>query len=1185
MREPRIYRIFLSSPGDVQVERNRSQTVVDRLNAEYAGQPIFSMKRWEQSYYSATGSFQDQIPDPGEHDIVVFIFWKRLGTDLPPAFNRPDGSSRTGTEYEFELARDARERSPDSLPDILVYRKTAKITFEEESVDIERAQKRALDQFWERWFRSDSGHFLAGFQSFSDVDDFEHQFERNLREWLRRRRGGQTVWDIASQGSPYRGLVPYEEEQASLFFGRDTDVARARAAFIEAAIGREVGRRGTPFLLILGPSGCGKSSFMRAGLVPHMRAVGAPAFLQDGSDELSAFQTLVITPRELGENLCRGLAHALYRPASRSQTRIGLERLSDGDYATADDFAILAANSPESAAAPIISALERAAAESLEPRSANSSHSRLGLLLAIDQLEELFALPEPSRRSFVRLLAALTATGRVWVIGTMRNDFYDRLQQDTELSLLSKRGRLYNLAPPGLADYRDIIVQPARAAGLKFEVNGGRDLAAEIEAECASEGALPMVAFMLEQLFQERSGELLLLSTYDRLGGAAGALAQRADQVLSQLPKEVRDAFPRLVRRLVRKGLQDLVPTAISAPLTAFPLGSPERQLIEALADARLIRTLTTLTGEHSAAVGVVRWSHEALLVRWPTLRDSVDADRRDYETLDRLSNAYSLWQRTPPAQQPERLPADLALAEASDLVGRWGKDVDDRLRDFVQLALDRARGRRRRRRHLTTAVIAALAVFAIAATIAGLMAIKQRDLAVKEQASADRTSSFLVSLFELADPSESRGNAVTVREVLDRGAAEVTHSLAGDPSIRANLLTAMGQAYSGLGLYPPAEKLLEQARSDQGAVTVPAESRVRTLLASGTTLYLAADYDASAKLLREAVALARAKLDSADVLRSEALDSLADVLGQLEQYNEAEELCREALRVDRKRGSDQAAVLARTLDTLGGLLYASGNLKDAEATMREALALHEQASGLRHPVTAVAMNNLAAVMFQSGRYDEAAAMYQQALPIYREVYGAAHPEVAGLLNNMGRTALMAGHVLDAEPLLRQSLAMREKLGSESSDQLVPILNSLAMIDAYENRLPEAREEISRAERIARLPNHGELLDQVLLTRADMEVSTGDADRAAAALTESRRLLQAAWPLSQHPSEAWRYAVWDSVEAELLLRRGNFEAARRLIDAALPPITQRFGAQGFHTQLARRRAQIIERGATRVRTL
>jgi len=260
-----VYKVFLSSPKDVRPERDRTETVIARLNAEHPGAALFSLTRWENQPYLADRTFQDQILSPGAHDLVVFILWKRLGTDLPSAYNRADGTARTGTEYEFEQARDAREKRADQLPDILVYRKTAQVTFNEETVDIERAQKKALDQFWERWFRSDTGHFIAGFQSFADAGDFEQQFERNLRVWLRRRRAREVVWDIVTQGSPYRGLAPYEEEQSGLFFGRDADMGRARARFIEAAIGHESGRRGTSFLLILGASGAGKSSFLRAG--------------------------------------------------------------------------------------------------------------------------------------------------------------------------------------------------------------------------------------------------------------------------------------------------------------------------------------------------------------------------------------------------------------------------------------------------------------------------------------------------------------------------------------------------------------------------------------------------------------------------------------------------------------------------------------------------------------------------------------------------------------------------------------------------------------------------------------------------------------------------------------------------------------------------------------------------------
>ena len=316
-------------------------------------------------------------------------------------------------------------------------------------------------------------------------------------------------------------------------------------------------------------------------------------------------------------------------PATRGET--GLPQLAQGDYPTPEGFATLAAGSPQSACAPIVRALDRVGAEGQD--HSGGPLRRFGLLLAIDQMEELFARPERDRHAFVQLLSALVATGRVWVTGTMRNDFYDRLRQDADLSALADGGRLYDLLPPSLADYRAIIRQPAAAAGLKFEATEHRDLAAEIEGEAAGEGALPMIAFLLEQLFQERRGDLLTLETYDQLGGAAGALAQRGEQVFATLPAEVQSAFPRVVRRLVRKSIHDLAPTATAAPLSALAAESADEKLIEALSEARLVRNFSVLGSSGHAPTAWVRWTHEALLTRWPRLRNSVDADRRDYET------------------------------------------------------------------------------------------------------------------------------------------------------------------------------------------------------------------------------------------------------------------------------------------------------------------------------------------------------------------------------------------------------------------------------------------------------------------------------------------------------------------------------------------------------------------------
>jgi hypothetical protein len=64
---------------------------------------------------------------------------------------------------------------------------------------------------------------------------------------------------------PYRGLRPFDEEQAAVFFGREEEIDK-----LADAVAR------TPVVAVAGPSGAGKSSLVRAGLVPRLRASGTP---------------------------------------------------------------------------------------------------------------------------------------------------------------------------------------------------------------------------------------------------------------------------------------------------------------------------------------------------------------------------------------------------------------------------------------------------------------------------------------------------------------------------------------------------------------------------------------------------------------------------------------------------------------------------------------------------------------------------------------------------------------------------------------------------------------------------------------------------------------------------------------------------------------------------------------------
>ena len=49
----REIKVFVSSPADVEHERQRTERVVERLNGQYAGLVRLIPIRWEQKFYEA----------------------------------------------------------------------------------------------------------------------------------------------------------------------------------------------------------------------------------------------------------------------------------------------------------------------------------------------------------------------------------------------------------------------------------------------------------------------------------------------------------------------------------------------------------------------------------------------------------------------------------------------------------------------------------------------------------------------------------------------------------------------------------------------------------------------------------------------------------------------------------------------------------------------------------------------------------------------------------------------------------------------------------------------------------------------------------------------------------------------------------------------------------------------------
>src|SRR5262249_21110657 len=161
--------IFVSSPIDVAPERGRVQAVTAKLNREYEGLVRFETVLWEEHFYTADKTFQLQIPKAVATDIVVSIFWTRIGTELPADFHRmPNGKPYpSGTAYELLTALEASKTK--GVPEVYVFRKTADATLP--MVDAERRRQAqtqfdGLEAFWSEWFLSEKGEFKAAFQNF-----------------------------------------------------------------------------------------------------------------------------------------------------------------------------------------------------------------------------------------------------------------------------------------------------------------------------------------------------------------------------------------------------------------------------------------------------------------------------------------------------------------------------------------------------------------------------------------------------------------------------------------------------------------------------------------------------------------------------------------------------------------------------------------------------------------------------------------------------------------------------------------------------------------------------------------------------------------------------------------------------------------------------------------------------------
>lgn len=518
--------------------------------------------------------------------------------------------------------------------------------------------------------------------------------------------------------NPYKGLLAFDEADQDRYFGRTDEIQTLWTLFRDM----HQAATATRLLPIYGPSGSGKSSLARAGLLAELRRHPLPGFDQA--------RIMVLVP---GTQPLQALATVLARlvdsdSAPVKKIREFTEELGLANKAGAyDGLQRIASVLPDIATAPLV--------------------------VLVDQFEEVYSLCKNNeeRDQFIAnlLYASQDASRYVSVIITCRSDFLGSTQQHPTLNkLFSTQGFLVPIMQPeGLAA---AIAEPARLAGYEFDPATVQLL---VEQARGHQGALPLLQFALQRIWEGLERGYEPLTTLEQIGGVGGALADEARQLFEALSQDEKDIAPRIFLALVQIDDSNEVTRRRARKVELITDESDIPQvdgIIKRFADPGVRFLVTSFTDEDGEVIEV---AHEALIQNWIQLQEWIAECREALRQVRKIEHEAQEWAKR--SKEKGYLLQDRPLRDARAFIqtkrNTVGANLSSLATEFIQKSIQLKRQKIIRN-------LAVLAVFPLLGTLgmAHIFLISQANIMFNsKECKSDSEISLLLRYFLFAGKKE----------------------------------------------------------------------------------------------------------------------------------------------------------------------------------------------------------------------------------------------------------------------------------------------------------------------------------------------------------------------------------------------------------------------------------------------